>query len=79
VTKGSRDTAHRADAAFKKEERAREGTKALQEYEAQMRVIQKNTARLRALRLAKEAADKIEAAAKPVTLATKKRTARSDS
>jgi hypothetical protein len=77
VTNRPEDTAHRADAAFKKEGRAREGTKALQEYEAQMRAIQKNTARLRALRLAKEATDKMEEAAKPVKLATKKRTARS--
>jgi hypothetical protein len=77
VTNRSGNTARRADAAFKKEERAREGTKALQEYEAQMRAIQRNTARLRALRLAKEAAKKLEEAAKPAKLATKKRTARS--
>jgi hypothetical protein len=77
LTNRPEDTARRADTTFKKEERAREGTKALQEYEAQVRAIQKNTARLRALRLAKEAADKLEEATKPVKLATKNRAARS--
>jgi hypothetical protein len=77
MTKSSQESAHRADAAFKKEGRAREGTKALKEYEAQMRAIQKNTARLRALRLAREAAVKLEEVAKPVRSARTKRTARS--
>ena len=51
----------RAEASFKKEERAREGAKAMMEYEAEVRATQEDqkTARLRALRLAKEAADKV--------------------
>jgi hypothetical protein len=53
------DTARvRAQAAFRKEEQAREGAKAWTEYEAEARATQAKTARLRALRLAKEAADK---------------------
>jgi hypothetical protein len=68
------DLAKRAEASFKKEERAREGAKAMQEYEAEGRAVLKNTARLRALRLAKEAADKLEGAVKPVKTATPKRT-----
>jgi hypothetical protein len=64
----------RAEASFKKEERAREGTKAMLEYEAEERAVRKNTERLRALRLAKEAADKVEEAPKPVKSTTKKRT-----
>jgi hypothetical protein len=53
------DTARtRAEAAFRKEQQAREGAKAWVEYEAGMRATQEKTARLRALRLAKEAADK---------------------
>jgi hypothetical protein len=73
------DLAKRAEASFKKEERAREGAKAMQEYEAEGRAVLKNTARLRALRLAKEAADKVEGAARPVKPATQKRTVRSAS
>jgi hypothetical protein len=53
------DTARaRAEAAFRKEQQARDGAKAWLEYEAGMRATQEKTARLRALRLAKEAADK---------------------
>ena len=48
----------RAETAFKKEQQAREGTQAWLEYQAQARASQEKTARLRALRLAKEAADK---------------------
>jgi hypothetical protein len=48
----------RAEARFKKDERAREGAKAMLEYEAEERATREKTARLRALRLAKEAADK---------------------
>jgi hypothetical protein len=53
----------RAEASFKKEERAREGAKAMREYEAESRAVYEKTARLKALRLAKEAAE--EAAEKP--------------
>ncbi|HEY6258366.1 MAG TPA: hypothetical protein VIY51_21490 [Xanthobacteraceae bacterium] len=48
----------RAEASFKKEERAREGAKAMRDYEAESRAVSAKTARLRSLRLAKEAADR---------------------
>jgi hypothetical protein len=46
----------RAESSFKKDARAREGAKAMSEYEANIRAVREKTARLRALRLAKEAA-----------------------
>ena len=47
----------RAEAAFKrKEDQARDGATAWAEYEAKSRAVAKNMERLRALRLAKEAA-----------------------
>jgi hypothetical protein len=56
----------RAEASFKKEERAKEGAKAMMEYQANGRAVRERTARLKALRLAKEAADKErELAGKP--------------
>lgn len=48
----------RAEATFKKEERAREGAKAMMEYQTNANAVRQKIARLRALRLAKEAADK---------------------
>lgn len=48
----------RAEANFKKEERAREGAKAMMEYQANRRLVREKTERLRALRLAKEAAER---------------------
>ena len=45
----------RAERNFKREERALDGRKAMTEYEAQARAIREKTARLKALRLAKEA------------------------
>jgi hypothetical protein len=48
----------RAEATFRKEEQKREGAKAWLEYQDEARATEKKTARLRALRLAKEAADK---------------------
>jgi hypothetical protein len=47
-----------ADAQFKKSERATEGAQAMSEYSAERDAERAKTARLRALRLAKEAADK---------------------
>ena len=44
----------RAEKSFKKETRARDGRAAMTGYEAQARVIREKTARLKALRLAKE-------------------------
>jgi hypothetical protein len=51
----------RAETAFKKEQQAREGAQAWLEYQATARAMQEKTLRLRALRLAKEAADKADA------------------
>ena len=56
----------RAEASFKKEERAREGAQAMMEYLANNRAVREKTARLRALRLAKEATDKQQASVKKV-------------
>jgi hypothetical protein len=58
LSKNSKDVMERAEASFKKEERAREGAKAMREYEAESRAVHEKTARLKALRLAKEAAEK---------------------
>ena len=58
LSSGSDVARARAEASFKKEERAKEGAKAMMEYQANSRMIREKTARLRALRLAKEAADK---------------------
>jgi hypothetical protein len=70
----------RAEASFRKEERAKDGKKGTAEYEAEGRAIREKTARLRALRLAKEAAEKNEeVATKPVKPASQKRTIRSTS
>jgi hypothetical protein len=54
----STDTARaRAEAQFKKkEQQARDGEQARVEYDAQQQAIRENTARLRALRLARDAA-----------------------
>jgi hypothetical protein len=51
-------TEARAEALFKKEERLRDGRKAMAEYEAAQRAVREKTARLRALRLARDAAAK---------------------
>jgi len=51
----------RAEASFKKEERAKDGALAMMEYLANARMVRERTERLRALRLAKEEADKEEA------------------
>jgi hypothetical protein len=48
----------RAEAAFKKEEAQREGQKAMQEYRANEQALREKTARLRALRLARNGATK---------------------
>jgi hypothetical protein len=61
LTTRSDDARARAEANFKKEQRAKEGEKAMMEYLAEGRMVREKTARLRALRLAKEAADKARA------------------
>jgi hypothetical protein len=47
----------RAEASFRKEERAKDGAMAMTEYQANIRLLREKTERLRALRLAKEAAE----------------------
>jgi hypothetical protein len=47
----------RAEANFNKEQRAREGAKAMIEYQANSRVVREQMARLKALRLAKQTTD----------------------
>ena len=63
VTNSMEALKKRADASFKKDERVREGTKAMLDYEAEGRAVREKTARLRALRLDKEAAEKNEGVA----------------
>ena len=63
VTNSKEALKKRADARFKKDERVRESTKAMLEYEAEGRAVREKTARLRALRLDKEAAEKNEGVA----------------
>jgi hypothetical protein len=48
----------RSDASSKKEERAKDGALAMMEYLANARMVRERTAQLRALRLAREAAEK---------------------
>jgi hypothetical protein len=50
------DQAHdRAEALFRKEQRFREGQQAMTDYQAELRAMREKTARLRALRLARDA------------------------
>jgi len=58
ATTKSNEARARAEASFRKEERARDGAKAMMEYQANGRMVRENMERLRALRLAKEVADK---------------------
>ena len=51
----------RAEKRFKQEQRARDGQKAMTEYEVQARATREKTARLKVLRLAKEAQVQTEA------------------
>jgi hypothetical protein len=57
LTAKSDETRARAEANFRKEERAKDGAKAMLEYQANSKRVREKTERLRALRLAKEAAD----------------------
>src|SRR5450830_1806911 len=61
VTMNSKEVLkRRAEARFRQEARALDGRKAMTEYEAQVLAIREKTARLKALRLDKEAAEKNE-------------------
>ena len=66
----SEEARRRADASFKRKEiRVREGAQAVADYEADARAVEKNTARLRALRLARDEGDRQAAAAKKSAIA----------
>jgi len=65
----------RAEAAFKKEEQAREGQKAMTEYEAERQATLNNMAKLRAQRLARDA-ELTNAIGKPMSLAPAQPTGR---
>jgi len=54
----------RAEANFKKEERAKEGAKAMTEYVANGKAVRERMAELKALRLAKEAKEAADKARK---------------
>jgi hypothetical protein len=58
TTQSNEQARARAEASFKKEERAKEGAKAMTEYQANGRIVREKMERLRALRLGKAAADK---------------------
>jgi hypothetical protein len=58
MVSNSKEAKVRAEVSFKrKQEQAREGTKAWAEYESQRRAVDDKIARLKSLRLAKEAAE----------------------
>jgi hypothetical protein len=63
----------RAEASFKKEERAKDGALAMTEYLANARVVRERTERLRAQRLAKEEAEKDQEGKEPEVPATAKK------
>jgi hypothetical protein len=57
LANNSKEARDRAEASFKKQEqRAREGAKAMADYEAEGRAMREKTARLKSLRMAKQAA-----------------------
>jgi hypothetical protein len=58
LTTRSNEARARAEASFRKEERAKDGAKAMMDYKANARMVREKTERLKALRLAREAADK---------------------
>jgi hypothetical protein len=59
LANSAKDAHNRAEASFKKTERqAREGAKTTADYETMGRAVREKTARLKLLRLAKEAAER---------------------
>jgi hypothetical protein len=79
ATKSS-DARVRAESSFKKEERAKDGAKAMMEYIANSQAIRERTERLKALRLAQEDAKEKnakESAKESVVKAPKKAKSRS--
>jgi 3-hydroxyacyl-CoA dehydrogenase len=74
LSASSKRARDRAEASLrKKQEQAREGEKAMGEYEAAARAVLENTVRLRALRLAKEAAEAAAGIKRKPLAARKKR------
>jgi hypothetical protein len=71
--------AKRADASFRNEERFQDAKQGAASYEAAGRAVAAKTARLRALRLAKEAADELAEAANPSKPARQKHVGRASS
>ena len=61
MTTESNKARARAEASFRKEERAKDGAKAMMDYQVNARMVREKTERLKALRLAREAADKAQA------------------
>jgi len=57
LSMNNEDAQRRASALFKKEQQVREAEKAMAEYQAEMQATREKTARLRALRLARDAAN----------------------
>ena len=51
------ESRRRAEALFKKEQQSREAQQAMAEYQAELHTMREKTARLRALRLARDAAN----------------------
>ena len=60
----SDEALRRAQALFRKEQQAREGEQAMAEYQAKLDAMREKTARLRALRLARDAAKRAAASRK---------------
>ena len=68
---------NKANAAFRKEQQAREGAIAMTEYVAEQKHVRSNMEKLRELRLAKEAQDAAQAAAEtPAPAKPKKKAAK---
>ncbi len=74
MAQSPKEAQDRAEASFKhKQVQARESKKAMVEYEAAGQAMRDKTARLRGLRLAKEAADRQAELDKPPVAAKKKK------
>ena len=83
MANNSKEARDRAESSFKKQEqRAREGAKAMADYEAEGRAMREKTARLKSLRMAQQAAgntvlvETAPAAARSAKTAMKPRPAR---
>jgi hypothetical protein len=73
----SSEARNRAEASFvKREQQARDADKARAEYQLASRAVEDKTARLRALRLAKEEADRAAVVTAPVAPGKKRKTPR---